>query len=138
MSAVRMPRAALATLVLLCFATVSLATVTGDLKISSGNAIMTITLTSITFNINTASNPPGPPWNGEVTNTTTLMFAGCSSGVLGTAGCLGSGAFTPAEGVEIANNTTINASAGLGPNNPFIQFAGNGIAHASILYTITS
>ena len=138
MKALRMPAVAVATLVSLCFAMVASASVTGDLKISPGNGTMTLTLASITFNTDTASKPPGPPWNAQVTNTTTLTFAGCPSGVLGTAGCLDSGAFTPSEAVELANNTTINAGAGLGPNNPFIQFAGNGIAHATILYTVTS
>jgi hypothetical protein len=65
------------------------------------------------------------------------MFAACS-GVLGTPGCLDSGAFTPAEGIEVANNVPIVAGAGLAPNNPFLQFAGNGVTHAAILYTATA
>ena len=137
MRAVRMPRPALASIVLLCLAAVTSATVTGELKLSSVNAVMTVTLTSITFNTNTASNPPGPPWNGGIANTTSLTFAGCPSGVLGALGCLDSGVFTPAEAVEIAQNVTISAGAGLGPNNPFIVFAGNGVAHASISYMAT-
>lgn len=126
----------LSTLSLFCFVTVASAGITGDLKTDSGNGTTTVTLSSITFNTNTAGNPAGPPWNAEVTNTTDLMFSGCPSGVLGTAGCLDSGAFTPAEAVEFANNNPIVAGAGFGPNNPFIQFAGNGISHATLLYTI--
>lgn len=138
MRAVRIPAVALATLVILCFATVASATVVGDLKLDAGNGSVTVTLSSITFNTDTSSDPPGPPWNAQVTNTTVLMFAGCPSGVLGAAGCLDSGAFTPSEAAEIANNNPIVAGAGLAPNNPFIQFAGNGVSHATILYTVTS
>lgn len=123
---------------LLVFATAASASIIGDLKVSSGNGTVTLTLSSITFNTDTSANPAGPPWNGQVANTTTLSFAGCPSGVLGTAGCLDSGVFTPAEAVEIANNNSIVLGAGLAPNNPFLQFAGNGITHATLLYTVTS
>src|SRR5258708_10028411 len=122
----RMRVVALATLVWLCFATAASATVIGDLKTSSGNGTTTFTLSSIAFNTDTASIPPGPPWNSEVANTTFLNFAGCPSGVLGAAGCLVS-----AEGVEFANGSPIVFGAGLAANNPFLQFA----AHTSILYT---
>ena len=122
----------------LLFTTVSSANVIGDLKTSSGNGTATVTLTSLTFNTDTSANPPGPPWNSEVANTTDLMFAGCPSGVLGTAGCLDAAPFAPAEGVEFANNIPIVAGAGLGPNNPFIQFAGNGVTHAAIDYFIAA
>src|SRR5258708_55387 len=124
----RMRVVALATLVWLCFATAASATVVGDLKTSSGNGTTTVTLSSIAFNTDTTSIPPGPPWNAEVTNTTVLMFAGCPSGVLGAAGCLVS-----AEGVEFANNNPIVLGAGFAANNPFIQFA----AHPSVLYPLT-
>ena len=129
MRASRVPAAALATLVLLCFATIASATVVGELKTSSGNGTTTVTLSSITFTTDTTSIPPGPPWNAEVSNTTALMFAGCASGVLGSPGCLVSG-----EGVEFANNNPIVAGGGFASNNPFIQFA----AHPSVLYTITA
>jgi hypothetical protein len=128
--------APLATLILLCFVTIASATVVGDLKTSSGNGTTAVTLTSITFNTNTAGSPPGPPWNGQVSNTTSLMFSGCN-GTLGAVGCLDSGAFTPSESILFANGNPINAGAGFGPNNPFITFAGNGTAHATITYIIT-
>ena len=132
----RIPAVVFVVLLLLCSTTVASASVMGFLKISSGNGTATVTLSSLTFNPDTSANPPGPPWNSEVANTTNLMFAGCPSGVLGTPGCLDSGVFTPAEGVELANNNPLVAGAGFAANNPFIQFAGNGISHATVLYTI--
>jgi hypothetical protein len=57
--------------------------------------------------------------------------------VLGTAGCLDAAPFSPTEGVELANNIAITLG-GLAPNNPFIQFAGNGTTHATVLYTVTA
>jgi FG-GAP-like repeat len=110
----------------------SSAAVMGELKTGSAGT-MTITLLSITFNTDPSSNPPGPPWNVEVAGGTNLMFLGCPSGVLGAAGCLDSGAFSPAEGIEIA---TVNLG-GTPPTN-FLQFAGNGISHASIVYSLTT
>jgi len=135
MRALRLTVAVLATTVALCFMTVANASVIGDLQTSSGSGTVTVTLSSITFNPDGSAKPPGPPWNGEVTNATDLMFSGCPSGVLGTAGCLDSGGLN-AEGVEFADNNPIVLGAGLAANNPFIQFAGNGTAHATILYTI--
>jgi hypothetical protein len=133
----RMLAAASATLVSLCFATVASATIMGDLKTSSGNGVTTFTLGTITFNPNTAGTPNTGPWNAEVSNTTALTFMGCN-GVLGSVGCLDSGGFMPSEAVELANNNTIALTGGLAPNNPFIQFAGNGTAHATLQYFIAA
>ena len=130
MKGFRVPVAAVATLALLFFVATASAAVIGDLKTGSGGTV-TVTLSSITFNPDPSSTPAGPPWNGEVANGTNLQFAGCPSGVLGTPGCL-----QATEGIEIANGVPITLAGGLGPNNPFIQFAGNGVTHATILYTI--
>src|SRR5260370_25714747 len=124
-----------ATFVSLCFATVDSATVMGDLKTASGNGVTTFTLGTITFNSNTAGNPTTGPWNAEVSNTTSLTFMGCN-GVLGSVGCLNSGGFMPSEAVELANNNTIVLGGGFAANNPFIQFARNGTAHATLQYFI--
>jgi hypothetical protein len=121
---------------MLLLATSASADVTGNLVTGSGGA-MTITLTSITFNTDPSADPPGPPWNAEVASGTSLKFASCPSGVLGTAGCLDAAPFSAAEAVEVANGNPINLGGGLGPNNPFLQFAGNGTTHATILYTLT-
>jgi len=132
-----MPAVALAMLLSLCFVMAASATVIGDLKTSSGSGTTTVTLSTITFNFDNGANPPGPPWNGEVTNTTSLMFSGCASGVLGTAGCLNAAPFNPSEAVLFANGNPIVLGNPLTANNPFIQFAGNGTTHATILYNIT-
>jgi hypothetical protein len=123
-------------IVLLLAASAS-ASVTGNLETGSGSTI-TFTLSSIVFNTDPSANPPGPPWNAEVANGTKLMFTGCAGGVLGSAGCLDFGPFSPAEAVEVANGVPITLGAGLGPNNPFLQFAGNGVTHVPILYTLTT
>jgi hypothetical protein len=124
-------------LVSLVFMTAASAAITGDLKTGSGGTV-TVTLTSITFNSDPGSNPPGPPWNGEVASGTSLRFAGCPSGVLGTAGCLNAAPYNPNEAIKIANGVPITLSGGLGPNNPFLSFAGNGISHTALLYTVLS
>ncbi len=111
----------------------SSADIVGTLDLGSAGT-MTFSLASITFNPDPGANPPGPPWNAEVASGTMLKFAGCVSGVLGTPGCLGSGG----EAVELANGTAINLGAGLGPNNPFIQFAGNGVTHSTLLFTASA
>ncbi|HET7872047.1 MAG TPA: PEP-CTERM sorting domain-containing protein [Terriglobales bacterium] len=123
--------------ILLLLATSASATIVGNLKTGSGGTV-TFTLTSITFNPDPSATPPGPPWNSEVANSTNLTFAGCPSGVLGTPGCLDAAPFSPTEGVLVANGVPINLGVGLGPNNPFLQFAGNGVTHATLLYTATA
>jgi hypothetical protein len=107
------------------------AVVIGDLKSGSGGTF-TFTLSSLTWNPDPSSTPPGPPWNSEVALGTNVTFAGCPSGVLGTPGCL-----LPTEGILVANGNPVTLGGGLGPNNPFLQFAGNGITHATLLYTAT-
>lgn len=137
MKGIRVPVAALATLALVFFVATASAAVIGDLKTGSGGTV-TVTLSSITFNPDPSSNPAGPPWNGEVANGTSLKFAGCPSGVLGTAGCLDAPPNSPTEAILIANGNPITLGAGLGPNNPFISFVGNGTTHASVLYTVST
>ena len=121
-------------IVLLLFATAASATPIGDLK--TGSTIM-LSIGTIAFNPDTSSNPAGPPWNAEVATGTNLTFAGCPGGVLGSLGCLDHGPFSPNEAVKVADGVPIVLSAGLGANNPFLQFAGNGIDHAAVLYTAT-
>jgi PEP-CTERM motif len=123
-------------LVSVVFMSAASAAIIGDLKTGSGGTV-TVTLSSITFNSDPGSNPAGPPWNGEVALGTSLQFFGCG-GVLGTAGCLDAAPFNPNEAIEIANGVSITLSGGLGPNNPFLSFAGNGISHATLLYTVLS
>src|SRR5713101_1062559 len=77
----------LAWLVITSFGAVASAAVVGDLKTGSAGT-MTVTLSSVSFNPDPSSTPPGPPWNAEVATATSLTFAGCASGVLGSAGCL--------------------------------------------------
>lgn len=123
--------------VTLLLVTSASADVTGNLVTGSGGT-MSISLTSITFNTDTSADPAGPPWNAEVASGTSLKFAGCPSGVLGTVGCLDAAPFGPNEGVEVANGVPITLGGGLSPNNPFLQFAGNGTTHVAILYTLTA
>ena len=123
-------------LVSLIFMMSASASIIGDLKTGSGGTV-TVSLSSIIFNPDPSADPRGPLFNGQVSNGTDLTFAGCPSGVLGTPGCLDVTPFSPSEAVEIANAVPITFSGGLGPNNPFIQFAGNGITHATLLYTVT-
>lgn len=117
-------------------AIVASATPIGILNLGTGGTV-SFTLSTITFNNDPGSTPPGPPWNAEVANGTNLKFIGCPSGVLGTPGCLDAAPFSPTEGVELAQNVAITLTGGLAPNNPFIQFAGNGVTHATLLYTVT-
>lgn len=102
------------------------ATVSGTLLTGSAGTI-TYSATSITINVDPSSTPPGPPWNGEVANATSLTFAGCASGVLGNVGCL-----AVTEAIEFAKNAPITGV--LAANNPFIQFA----AHPLLQFTVTA
>jgi len=121
---------------ILAVSTAVSASVLGDLKTGSAGT-MRISLSSIIFLPDPGANPAGPPWNGEVSNGTSLTFAGCG-GPLGAAGCLDAAPFAPAEAVEFASNDPITQTGGITPNNPFISFAGNGITHATIMYTAAS
>jgi hypothetical protein len=94
---------------------------------SSGS--MEFSLTFIRFNIDPAANPSGP-WNADVATATTLTFAGCPSGVLGTTGCLDAAPNGPNEGVEINHNVDLTAATVL-PEDGFLLFSGNGTSYAS-------
>lgn len=118
-------------------APVASANVVGNLSIGSGSGI-TVTLASITWNTDTGANPAGPPWNAEVSSSgTTLTFAGCPSGVLGTAGCLDVAPNSPNEAVEVNNANPLTAGTSL-PESGFLLFSGNGTTHAVLNYTLTT
>jgi hypothetical protein len=119
--------------VLIACTSIASATIIGDLKTGSGGTV-TVTLTSLTFNPDTSSTPPGPPWNAEVASGTDITFAGCPSGVLGTAGCLDSGAFGPNEAIQVASPLTPTTPL---PIADFLTFAGNGSTHATLVYSLT-
>jgi hypothetical protein len=107
----------------------------GTLATDSGGSMM-FSLTFIRFTTDPSSSPPGPPWNGEVSTATTLTFAGCPSGVLGTAGCLDAAPNGPNEGVEINHAADLTAATLL-PEDGFLLFSGNGTSHVTIDYTLT-
>jgi len=119
--------------VLVACASLASATIIGDLKTGSGGTV-TVTLTSLTFNVDTSSSPPGPPWNAEVASGTDITFAGCPSGVLGTAGCLDVAPFAPNEGIQVTSPLT---SATPLPIPNFLIFAGNGVTHVPLVYSLT-
>jgi len=119
--------------VLIACASMASATIIGDLKTGSGGTV-TVTLTSVTFNTDTSSSPPGPPWNAEVASGTNITFAGCPSGVLGTAGCLDSGAFGPNEAIQVFSPLTATTPI---PVANFLTFAGNSVTHAPLVYSLT-
>jgi hypothetical protein len=119
---------------LVACASIASATIIGDLKTGSGGTV-TVSLTNLTFNPDTSSNPPGPPWNAEVASGTTLSFSGCPSGVLGTAGCLDSGTFNPNEAIQVFSPLTPTTVL---PVANFLTFAGNGISHVALVYSLTA
>jgi hypothetical protein len=121
--------------VLVACASVASATIIGDLKTGSGGTV-TVTLTSVTFNPDTSSSPPGPPWNAEVATGTNITFSGCSSGTLGMAGCLDNGAFSPNEAILINGGMTLTATTPL-PVANWMTFAGNGVTHVPLVYSLT-
>ena len=120
--------------VLVAFASIASATIIGDLKTGSGGTV-TVTLSSVTFNTDTSSTPAGPPWNAEVAAGTDITFAGCPTGVLGTPGCLDSGAFTPNEAIQVFSPLTATTTL---PVANFLTFAGNGTAHATLVYSLVT
>jgi hypothetical protein len=120
--------------VLIACTSIASATIIGDLKTGSGGTV-TVSLTSLTFNTDTSSSPPGPPWNAQVASGTDLTFAGCPSGVLGTAGCLDSGAFGPNEAIQVSSPLTPTTPL---PIADFLTFAGNGVTHAPLVYSLTA
>jgi hypothetical protein len=115
-------------------ASIASATIIGDLKTGSGGTV-TVSLTTLTFNPDSSSNPPGPPWNAEVTSGTNITFAGCPSGVLGAAGCLDNGAFAPNEAIQVFSPLTGTTVL---PVANFLTFAGNGVTHAPLVYSLTA
>ncbi|HTW65196.1 MAG TPA: hypothetical protein VME17_11295 [Bryobacteraceae bacterium] len=104
---------------LLLTAQPSFATVSGEL-LTGGNGTLTISATSLTFTPNDTTG-----YSTEVAAGTDLMFAGCSSGVLGSSGCL-----TQGEGVDINGGDTITS---LGPITDFLTFA----TTSSLVYSLT-
>jgi hypothetical protein len=89
---------------------------------SSGN--ITVSLSSAIFNTDSAAIGGG---NSDVSTGTTLTFAGCASGVLGSAGCL-----SQQEGVTI-NNADLTLSAPSAANaNTFLTFA----SHPNLVFSI--
>jgi hypothetical protein len=119
--------------VLVACASIASATIIGDLKTGSGGTV-TVTLTNVTFNPDPGSNPPGPPWNAEVASGTNIRFAGCPTGTLGTAGCLDFAPFAPDEAIQVANLT----SSTVLPVANFMTFAGNGLTHVSLSYSLVA
>jgi hypothetical protein len=111
------------------------ADVLGTLATGSGGS-MPISLNFIRFTVDPSSAPAGPPWNGEVLPATSLTFAGCPAGTLGTAGCLDAAPNNPNEAVEINHDMDLTAGTVL-PEDGFFLFAGNGTTHATIDYTLT-
>src|SRR2546425_8081770 len=56
---------------------------------SGSSGTLDATLVSLTWTADSAALPlPGPPWNEDVNSAAALTFAGCTPGVLGSAGCL--------------------------------------------------
>ena len=109
-------------------ASIASATIIGDLETGSVGTV-TVTLTSLTFNPDTSSTPPGPPWNADVATGTNVTFAGCPSGVLGTAGCL-----DPNEAILVTSPLTSTTTL---PIANFLTFASNGVTHATLVYSLT-
>jgi hypothetical protein len=98
-----------ATGLLLFTAQPSFASVSGEL-LTGGNGTLTVSATALTFTKNDSSG-----YSTEVATGTDLTFAGCSSGMLGTTGCL-----TQGEGVDVNGGNPIT---NLGPITDFLTFA---------------
>jgi hypothetical protein len=94
----------------------------GLLTGSSGN--VTVSLTSLTFNTDSAAIGGG---NSDVSTGTTLSFAGCATGVLGSPGCL-----SQQEGVTINNSDLTLSAPSLANANTFLTFA----AHPNLVFSI--
>lgn len=98
----------------------SFATVSGEL-LTGGNGTLTVSATSLTFSPNDTTG-----YSTEVATGTDLTFAGCTSGTLGSPGCLKQG-----EGVDINGGATITS---LGPIADFLTFA----TTPSLVYSLTT
>ena len=107
------------------FGSAASAAILGDLTVGSAGT-MTVTLTSFSFGPDPSSTPPGPPWNAEVAAGTSLTFAGCASGVLGSAGCL-----SATEAIQIFSPLTSSTPV---PVTSYLTFA----AHPSLVYSLNS
>ena len=91
--------------------------VIGTLNIGSAG-MATATIFSLTFTPDSSATPPGTAGNGidgEVASGSNLMFQGCASGVLGSAGCL-----SLTEGI-VFNPGTLTPTTPPDPN--FLTFA---------------
>jgi len=105
---------------------------------SGSSGTLDATLVSLTWTADSAALPlPGPPWNEDVNSATALTFAGCTTGVLGSAGCL-----FLREGIEVNNNTPFcggaNATTCPGgaeslPVATFLQFE----SHPLLIFELT-
>lgn len=93
------------------------ATVINSLNVGSGGTA-TVSLTTLTFNPDPSSVPPGPPWNAEVATGTSLSFTG--------------GPLTPTEAILINGGNPIMASSL--PITTFMTFA----AHPNLVFSLTS
>jgi hypothetical protein len=110
----------------LLLVSVASATVEGTVSTgSSGN--VTISLNGLIFNTDPAAVGGG---NSDVASGTSLTFAGCASGVLGSPGCL-----STAEGITVNNNDLLTLTPPSTANaNTFLTFA----AHPSLVFSSSS
>jgi hypothetical protein len=99
------------------------AAVVGDVKTGSAGT-MTITLVSIAFSSDPSAVPSG---SSEVANGTSLTFAGCASGVLGSPGCL-----SAREGVTVFSPLLLGTTPL--PVTSYLTFA----AHPNVVYSLVS
>jgi len=89
---------------------------------STGN--VTVSLSSVIFNVDPAAVGGG---NSDVASGTSVTFAGCASGVLGSAGCL-----SAQEGVTVNNNDLTLTAPTAANANTFLTFA----AHPNLVYSM--
>ena len=104
------------------FGTAAFAAIVGDLKTGSAGT-MTVTLLTVGFNVDPSAVGGG---NAEVATGTSLTFAGCASGVLGSPGCL-----SVAEGITVFSPLT---SSTVLPVTSYLTFA----AHPNVVYSLAS
>jgi hypothetical protein len=93
--------------------------------LTGSTGTVTVSLSNLVFNNDPSAIGGG---NSDVATGTTLTFAGCASGLLGTAGCLSAG-----EGVTV-NNADLTLTAPSAANaNTFLTFA----AHPNLVYSLS-
>jgi hypothetical protein len=85
---------------------------------------VTVSLINVIFNSDPAAIGGG---NSDVSNGTNLKFAGCPTGVLGTAGCL-----SVREGITVNNNDLSLTAPSTADANTFLTFA----AHPNLVFSI--